>query len=317
MKSLLSIRWKDAIIALLATLVLQVPVEAQRLAPSPHETHALALMRGSGERGASRFTKIRTSQRIRPLSVTDQVTVAGSVTSSAQMKLPPSSFPDDFAQLQSQPLTAADADGKIYSQLHTTSYTDLGMMGGWWDYYSKQIPDGLFDITYLGSYYRDRDAAQSAFDDVASNLSFVGPITTCSLGERCLETTATITFSDGTYRGIFRVVQASNALAETASVVPAADVGTYLDTIRSNLDRLSASFLGIFPQAQPTATAVPPTSTPVPTAIPPTPTATAVPTPTAAPTSVPTATPARTAKKPTQCKKGYRLVHGKCKKKGH
>lgn len=210
---------------------------------------------------------------------------ASIVQSSAQMELPSSAFPNDFIEKGSHPLTAADADNTALAQLHTSTYTSLGMLGGWFTYYTKVMSDGLFDIVYQGSFYRDSDAAVTAYNDVRGNLDFLGAGSLCSFGDQCYQAKATISFPDGVYHGYVRVIQKANALAEYVSVVPMADFGSFQTTINVYLDNVTSAFLAIFNPSQPTNTPVPATATPTvsptstPTQVPPTPTSTSVPPP--------------------------------------
>jgi hypothetical protein len=209
----------------------------------------------------------------------------GSVQSGQQLRLPDTAFPSDSSVRQDNPETALDADGSFFSELHVSSYSSFGMLGGWLQYYTTPISDGLFDVAYLGSYYPSAAAASQAFTDVATNPKFSHG-TRCSTGDRCFEDTIGATFPDGQYQGLLLVVQRSNALAEISSVVPVADFSSLQSEIQGNVDRVSGAFL--------TATQ-PPTPTPIPspsatnTPVPPTATPTSTPTP--APTSTPTPVP--------------------------
>lgn len=222
---------------------------------------------------------IASSQRFHPA----QQAVSGVIQSSAQMKLSPSVFPVDAAEKVSSSMTAADADQSPMSAIHRVSYRDLGMLGGWLQYYNKRLDTGYSDVIYLGSYYRDSDAAWAAFTDVASNMIVAGPTSVCSLGDQCMEAKVMVTWPDGLYQGIFRVVQKSNAICELLVDVPQTSYSTLQDQVRAYADGVTNGFLGIFAPPQPTMTLLPPatptsTPTPSPTSTPrPTPTATSVP----------------------------------------
>src|SRR5947209_14470774 len=100
--------------------------------------------------------------------------VSGAVQSNVQMRLPPATFPSGFRVVDDTALTPGQADNKIFSELHTVSYTNLGMVGGWFQYYTNDLPDGLFDDVYMGTYYTNVDAARNAMTDITANLGFVG-----------------------------------------------------------------------------------------------------------------------------------------------
>ncbi|HEX8919436.1 MAG TPA: hypothetical protein VF898_13100, partial [Chloroflexota bacterium] len=272
--------------ALLAgvTLLAIAPVSGSGSSWAQSETHRspamlrLATWHSSGPAKSRFFTS---AQQNRP----SQQAVSGTIQSSAQMKLSPSAFPVDFGEKGSSAMTAADADNSPMSNIHSISYQNLGMLGGWLQYYSKPFDTGYADNIYLGSYYRDPQAAQSAFNDVGSSLILFGTTGVCSFGDQCLEVKVTVTWPDGQYQGLFRVVQKSNALGEFLVDVPQASYPTLQDQVRGYLDGTVNGFLGIFAPARPTSTPLPiatptntatliPTSTPVPTA---TATATSVP----------------------------------------
>jgi hypothetical protein len=199
------------------------------------------------------------------------------------MKLSPSVFPVDFGEHASSAVTAADADQSPISIIHTTSYQNLGMLGGWLQYYSKSLDVGYADILYLGSYYRDPDAARAASIDVASNLIFAGPTGICSFGDQCIEVNVTAILPEGTFQVLFRVVQKSNAVGEIFMAVPAASSSAAHDQVRGYADGVTNGFLGIFAPPRPSKTP-PPTATPTNT---PTPTPTSTPTPTPTATTIP------------------------------
>jgi hypothetical protein len=207
------------------------------------------------------------------------------VQSSEQLRLPESAFPNGSVVKQDFAQTALVADGSVFSGLHVSSYTSLGMLGGWLQYYTTPIPDGLFDVAYFGSYYPSASAAGQAFTDVASNPQ-LSHGTYCSTGDQCFEDAIGVEFPDGEYRGLVLVVQRSNALAEIISVVPAADFDSMQGEIQGNVDRVAGAFLTTVQPAVPTPSPSPTaTSTPAP------PTATPTNTPTNTPTSTPTPIP--------------------------
>jgi hypothetical protein len=285
-----------------------------RAAPKP--SHAAGVFQVPARMGLRALSPLSRADRPRMVYkgttwLPMQVGSSGMVKSSEQMELPRSAFPGSFRLVQSYSITAADADGKALSQLHSTSYTDLGMQGGWWQYYTYDLPDGLFDIVYQGSYYNDAGSVSGAFDDVAITLALLPDSSVCSVGDRCFEAPVPISFPDGQYMGVVRAVQMSNGLAEFSVAVPAADYSADQSTMNAYLDTATNAFLGVASPAIPTVT---PTSTTIPA------TATATPTSTPIPaTATATATPKpRSTHKSTKtqrpCRKGFKRVHGKCKK---
>jgi hypothetical protein len=232
-----------------------------------------------------------------PLTVSRQTTVTGSVQSGTQLKLPPSAFPPGAYLYEQYEESASQADNSRFGSLHVSTYANLGMQGGWFQYYTTQMPDGLFDVVYLGSYYSSSSDASRALNDVRNNPTFAHGAS-CTYGDQCYEDFIGTSFPDGEYRGVLRVIQNSNALAEVISVVPAADLSSLQGQIFANVDRVSAAFVQVAaplaPTATPTSTRAPSTATPTSTSTP-QPTATRTPMPTAtvtpAPTSTPTSTP--------------------------
>jgi hypothetical protein len=179
------------------------------------------------------------------------------------------------------------------AQIHETSYTAAGMQGGWWQYYVNLAPGGYFDIVYLGSYYANPTAAAAAFTDVDANLGYYGTVSSCQSGDQCIQAIVTMTFPDGQYRGIYRIVQTSNTIGEFQSIVPVDDWSSLEPQVRSNLDRASTSFQQLVARAG-TGTPVPPTAVATATVAP---AATSAPTATSVPaaTSIPSPTPTATA----------------------
>jgi hypothetical protein len=217
----------------------------------------------------------------------ERQTVSGTVTASGQLELPPSAFPPGSYTVNDEEETAAGADNLLFSTVHPTSYEELGMLGGRFEYYTTRIPDGLFDVAYLGSYYAGPDQARAALEDVNGSAG-LGSGVGCTYGERCVQYQIGIVFSDGVYLGYLRLVQESNALAEIITVVPAADVTQLSPQMATNLTWVTAAFLAA---TQPSATATA-TPSPIPTRTPtvtPTPVPTNTPTPTATATEIPTA----------------------------
>src|SRR5947209_1543349 len=58
-------------------------------------------------------------------------TAAVDVHSASQLQLPDSAFPSDYTSTGSGAIAAADADNTGFSFFHASSYSALGMRGGW------------------------------------------------------------------------------------------------------------------------------------------------------------------------------------------
>jgi hypothetical protein len=219
--------------------------------------------------------------RLAPMAVSRQSTAVGSVQSGAQLKLPVSAFPPGSYPYEEHETGASQTDNSI---------------GGWFQYYTTRIPDGLFDVVYAGSYYSSSSVAIQALNTVRNDPTFAHG-TSCGYGDQCFQDYIGLSFPDGNYSGLMRVVQSSNAIAEVISVVPAADLSSQQGQIIANVDRVSAAFVQVAAPPAPTATATPthapPTSTPTSTATP-QPSATRTPVPTATMTRTPTSTPTST-----------------------
>lgn len=258
--------------------------------------HASGVERGHGYDRAVPTIQMQgqsAARRIAPLAATRQASVSGSVQSPAQLRLPASAFPPGSYLYEEHGESSSQADDSRFSDLHPTPYSALAMQGGWFQYYTTELPDGLFDVAYLGSYYPSSSDANRAFADVRNNPNFANG-STCSFGDRCYEDWVGTTFSDGEYQGLVRVVQSSNALMEVLSVVPAADLASRQNDILADVNRVSAAFIQAaaspVPNVTPTATAMPSTTIPTSTATPPLSvpsTSTPAPLPSATPTNTP------------------------------
>jgi hypothetical protein len=238
---------------------------------------------------------VSTIRRHVPEMVSRQTSVSGSILLPLQLELPASAFPPGSYLYEEHEETASQADDSRFGSLHVSTYANLGMQGGWFQYYTTQIPDGLFDVAYLGTYYPSSSDASRAFNDVRTNPVFANG-TACAYGDQCYQDYIVAVFSDGEYRGMLQVVQSSNALMEVISLVPAADLSSRQSEILANVNRVSAAFVQVATPpaltAVPTATRVPSTIAPTSTATsPPTATSTSPPTATATATSTPTSTP--------------------------
>lgn len=273
------------ILATIFGLSLTVP-QAIGALPS---VHAAGAARGHGYKTAVGLPEVHgltTARRLVPLAVARQTVGSGSVQSAVQLQLPASAFPPGSYLYEAHEETASQADDSRFSSLHQSTYTALGMQGGWFQYYTTQISDGLFDVPYLGSYYPSSNDAGTAFNDVRNNPIFANGAA-CTYGDQCYQDYIGTVFPDGEYRGVLQVIQSSNALMEVMSFVPAADLPSRQNEILANVDRVSAAFVQATALSAPTPT---PTATRVPSTNTPTSTATTQPTATYTPTSTATAT---------------------------
>src|SRR5579864_8951671 len=66
-------------------------------------------------------------------------TGATPVSTSAQLQLPSSAFPSDYPEGGNEAWTPANADGSTIGKEHVKSYTQLGMLGAWYEYHAKAI----------------------------------------------------------------------------------------------------------------------------------------------------------------------------------
>lgn len=220
------------------------------------------------------------------------------IQSSSQLQLPDSAFPSDYTSNGSSAVSAADADNADFAFFHSSSYSALGMRGGWLQAgdagtftennpFPPLITVAYIPITlkYMGSYYADEVAARNAFTDITTSPR----ITTwqpCTQGAQCLQGSYAIDFLGvQTLYGRIRVIQDGNVLVEILSDVLTdnfpLDAATNSKTL-SNIDAVSQGVVQLLstvsPPSTPTTTSVPATSTPVNT-------------PTPLPTVTPTATP--------------------------
>jgi hypothetical protein len=281
-------RFLTVIFLIMASLAAVLPINgapAESLHGPAHPYGRYAIGTSTWRLIASRTASVR-HNAARQLSRAGRA-ASRSINDGAQLELPDAAFPADLHLVKSERLDAAGLDNTVFAGLHTQTYSALGALGGWFQYYSTDLSDGLFDDVYLGSYYLSPGAASAAFTDVQGNLDAYGTGGTCSSGEQCYQIMTTITFPDGPYRGLLRVVRSSNALAEMIVDGPAADFSSLRSAQTADLDLLTAGFLAITNVTAPTPTS---TARPSPTATP-TNTSTPVPSPTVTPSPTSTSTP--------------------------
>ncbi|MDQ2743858.1 MAG: hypothetical protein M3Z66_16395 [Chloroflexota bacterium] len=212
--------------------------------------------------------------------------IAGVITSSTQAQLPVSAFPGAFSDNVDEAVSAAGADSKSYTAgLHSVSYTNLGMLGGWYQEYFENLPSGgTFFLLDLVSYYGNADAATAAFNDAAGHWTGQAASAVCNLGRQCVQVSLpnSLVVNTQDYSSVFRIILVSNSLFEGGYLMRQSDIGDQQSSANAYLDALSVAYLGLF-------TAPTPTSSPLPTTLPKrkrSPTPLPTPQPTAAPVPV-------------------------------
>jgi hypothetical protein len=235
-------------------------------------------------------------------------TAAVDVQSASQLQLPDSVFPPDYTSFQSHAMTAADADNSDFADFHVSTYSSLGMVGGW----LQDGSAGTFTednpypplitvlnipirLEYLGTYYADAAESQNAFADISTNPQITSR-QTCTQGDQCLQATYALgVLGVQTLYGSLRVIQQGNVLVEIFSEVLTDNIpldSATTSKIQSNIDALAQGALQVLSSVPPPSTPIPATSTPVPATS--TPINTPTPLPTFTPTPLPTETPTLT-----------------------
>jgi hypothetical protein len=199
------------------------------------------------------------------------------------LQLPDSAFPSDYKSAGSRAVAAADADNTDFAFFHASSYSALGMRGGW----LQDGDAGAFrednpfpplitvayipiNLAYMGTYYADGVAARNAFADMTTDPQ----ITTwqaCTQGEQCRQAGFAVNvLGVQTLYGRIRVIQQGNVLVEILSDVLTdnfpLDPATNSKTL-SNIEAVTQGVVQVLstvsPPSTPTSTPVPATSTPV------------------------------------------------------
>lgn len=233
---------------------------------------------------------------VRSGAPSSQQAVSGFIQAAPQLKLPPSAFPVGFSVAASQPMTAGDADQEAIQALtHTTSYRDLGMLGGWYEEYHMDVPNGgTFVLTYLGSYYPSPDQALAAFNNAAGGWTTYSPsLCTIPGAEQCAQIMIPNAFTNKygfPYNGVFRMILKSNSLFEGGYLLASSDFNANKAAGDQALDAMTNAYLALFnPQPAPAPNPVPaPTPKPTPK---PTPLPVPAPNPNPTPVTPPTVTP--------------------------
>jgi hypothetical protein len=227
-----------------------------------------------------------------------------------QLALPQSALPAG-AVLQTNTVSDnADADKSNFHVLHPSSYESLGRVTGYHQIFTFPLQGSTVGTDYLASEFGSASQATAAMNESIGPNSLVAIIgkpldQPCTAGDTCQAYYGTNPLSP-TNKVVFGVFVRGPILVETASQVPA----SAFDQLEPALETALYGLLGAADSQAKLALGE--TS------------ATNTPAPTATNTPLPTATPKPKAKskpKHVTCKKGYKLVKGKCKKakkkKGH
>lgn len=219
--------------------------------------------------------------------------VPAPISNPGQLELPASAFPSDYKEDGNEAWPTSYADTSTFSKEHVKSYSALGLLGAWYQYYDKIITSSTtpgvivvspVEVAYLGTYYMDAATADAAFSDILSNPQVSDPAP-CSYGTRCITFHVDLEWNGPTYSGVDAIVEQGNAVAEIRADVfkdQYDQVGTA--AFATNVDNVAQAFVQVVSSLGPTNTPVPPTATPTSTAAP-------TPPPTATPTNIPTPTP--------------------------
>jgi hypothetical protein len=232
------------------------------------------------------------------------------------LKLPASSLPPGQIIVDHQSVSDnPDADGittppdKFKSQLailHQTPYETLGRITGYRFDFRYNIGSAQAGTEYLASIFPDQAHAQAAMNDAigpGSLIQIIGhPLThQCSVGVACAAYSGPVPGSTPLMDAVVAIYYDGPILVETATQVP----DSLFTSLEPQIETILFGFLAAADiQVQAALSGTPP-GTPVLA------TATATATVTATPRPTPTKAPLK------KCKKGYKRVHGKCKRKKH
>ena len=245
--------------------------------------------------------------------------VAPSAIDPAGLAVPVSLLPPGSTVYHSAVSDNADADAKttppdghqsLMTALHTTQYgnedparANLGRLAGYRMDFTYTVSGATVGTEYLASIFPGAAQAQAALNDATGPLSVIALIgkplpQACTIGAVCKGFFGANPLLSGQEAVVELYVQ-DEFLIETVSSAPAAGFDAMEPNLQATLNnfllatdtQIATVLTGGQSTETPTATA---TSTPLPTATSP-----------PAVTSVP---------KKKQCKRGYKLVKGKCKK---
>jgi len=232
------------------------------------------------------------------------------------LKLPASALPPgpiivDHEGISDNP----DADGittppdKFKSQLailHQTPYETLGRISGYRFDFRYNIASAQAGTEYLASVFPDQAHAKAAMDDAigpGSLIQIIGhPLThQCAVGVACAAYSGPVPGSTPLMDAVVAIYYDGPILVETATQVP----DSQFAALEPQIETILFGFLAAADIQVQAALSGKPPGTPV------------LATSTATATATATATPRPTAKPLKKCKKGYKRVHGKCKRKKH
>jgi hypothetical protein len=204
----------------------------------------------------------------------------------------------------------SDGHRALTTVLHLTQYgnedasrANLGRLTGYRMDFTYTVSGAAVGTEYLASIFPSAAAAQAALNDATGSASLISLIgqplpQTCSVGEDCKGFYAPNPLLSG-QEAVVEVYVSGTILVETVTSAPSAG----FDALEPNLQTtLNAFLLTTYSRVESALTGGQSTDTP---------------TPVATSTPVPTATPApavTSAPKKKHCKKGYKIVKGKCKK---
>jgi hypothetical protein len=210
--------------------------------------------------------------------------------------------------------TPADGHQSLVTAIHPTQYgnedssrPNLGRLTGYRMDFTYAVSGATAGTEYLASIFPSTAKAHAALDDATGPLSLISLIgkplpQTCSVGDTCTGFYGPNPVLAGQEAVVAMYVDGP-ILVETVTSAPSTGFDTLEPSLESVLNsfllasdtRVKAALSEAEPASTPTSVA---TNTPVPTA-------------TSAP-AAPTSAPILPKKK--HCKKGYKLVKGKCKK---
>lgn len=228
------------------------------------------------------------------------------------LKLPASAMPpgpiivdhDGVSDNADAQATTTPADG-FKSQLyimHQKPYATLGRITGYRSDFRYNIGSAQAGTEYLASIFPDQAHAKAAMDDAigsGSLIQIIGkPLThQCSVGVACAAFAGPVPGSTPLMDAVVAISYDGPILVETATQVP----DSQFTALEPQIETILFGFLAAADiQVQTVLTGKPPDA--------PTLTATATATATATPRPSPTKKPLK------KCKKGYKRVHGKCKR---
>jgi hypothetical protein len=219
-----------------------------------------------------------------------------------QLALPQSALPAGAGIDASQVSDNTDADKSAFHIVHQHSYEDLGRVTGYRMDFHFTLQGSAVGSEYLASVISSSDQAKAAMNDAIGSGSLIAIIGTplahaCTVGDACQAYSGP---NPGTSnKVVLAIFVRGPIMVETASQVPASAFDQLEPALETTLYGLLSAADN---QAKLALGEISATNTP---------------SSTATNTPLPTATPKPKTKSKTKhvtCKKGYKLVKGKCKK---